>query len=166
MSDDRVTPVPDNPAGANLPYRGAVDHGVPYAEVEPTDEAHYHSGRPVEFLPEDTTDDVAPIAVRVVGSGTREIKQFRVFRSNVAPGNFTGLVGRDSTRSSIKIRNIGAETVYIGDSMGVTNLSGYPLATDAELSLNTTDAVYAAVASAAAVNGEVAVLVEFAQVIK
>jgi hypothetical protein len=157
MGTNRMTPVPDNPAGPNIPYRGVVDHGVPYAEVESTDEAHYHMGRPVEYTDE-PAEDVVPIPVRVVTAGAREKRYIShaVYSLDAGAGSLRiQIAQRDENRTNLLIRNVGgsgsnqiADMIFIGNE-NVSEFSGYALLVFGEVQLKTTEAVYAYKAAAA-----------------
>lgn len=151
FTQEDYTPVPDNPAGANIPYRGVVDHGVPVQQEELPDEAHYWTGRPVEYLPEETEPD--PIPVRVVNQGARELRRFSATQPVLSFSNGNAvqqvrIAGRDENRTKLLIRVIGRTDflqsvfVYIGGP-GVTPYDGYLMTNNQELPLNTTEEVWA-----------------------
>lgn len=96
----RMEPVPDNPAGENVPYRGAVDHGVPFTEPEHIDEAHYHTGRPVEYLPEQEADKQEPVPVIIVREGVREIRTVHTVAIPLMAGQPSQILARDDKRLS------------------------------------------------------------------
>jgi hypothetical protein len=153
-------PVEERVAGHNYPYRGMVDHGVPDNNGEPTDEAHYWTGRPVEYV-ENPDEEPVPIPVRVVrGETGREIKAFSTMQLPLNVGAPQQVAGRNERRSLLKIRNIvgSAGAVFIGNDPSLNAGMGYPLAAGEELTLTTTEPVYAFTNTAAVV---VSVLWEF-----
>lgn len=143
---DRLTPEPDRIAGNNIPYRGDVDHGVPSGRVESTDEAHYHLGRPVEFL-DDPTEDIVPIPVRIVGQGARETKRVNtnIYRLDPTLNQRMPIAGRDEKRDKITVSNIGngvgASPVFVGGE-NVSQVSGFMLAAGASIALITNEPLY------------------------
>lgn len=170
MSTTPMTPIPDDPAGTNLPYRGAVDHGVPFQETELADEAHYHTGRPVEYMPEEA--DAVAIPVRIVQESARELRQFS---TDIVELNVTGQVNpitrlapRDERRSKITIRNNTAGDAFIGTSdlrwNGTESSNGFVLGQDESISLETTEPVYAV--AAVGTNVQLSLLIEFRQAVR
>lgn len=139
-----LTPVIDEIAGVNLPYRGNVDHGVKSDEVENTDESHYWTGRPVEYA-EEPKEDAEPIPVRIVNLGSREVKHFHVARYSIDNKAAQMVAGRSEQRTSLKITNLSTtETIFVGPNPNVsTYADGYPLGPGKDFSLVTTEPVYA-----------------------
>ena len=146
-----LAPVPDNPAGANIPYRGVVDHGVPYENQEMFDEAHYYTGRPVEYAPEEHDPD--PIPVRVVNDGMRELRRFSATQPVLSFSNGNAvqkvrLLGKNEHRTKALIRCVGRtdflQTVFVFvGGPEVTPFDGYLMTNNQELTLNTTEEVWA-----------------------
>lgn len=143
-ADDRphaVPPVPEEYEGTNFPYRGTNEHGV-----EP------HS-MPHEFLPEwdDTVSGeyepeiapVDPVPVRVVERYTRELKTWQPIRTIIPALETRMILGQDNTRTSAVITNLGTETIYIGDTVGVRDYTGFPVNAGGTFSFGAETAVYA-----------------------
>jgi hypothetical protein len=162
MTQDRFEPVPDTPAGENIPYRGVVDHGVAYDQPELTDEAHYHMGREVEYEPE--MQEPTPIPVRIVREGEREIRTIQTSHVTLAAGEGSRqILGRDDRRTSVRIKNLGVDNAFIGN-MNVSQYSGWRLDADAlEITLSTTEPVYGLCPTGSA---ELQMLVETVEAVK
>jgi hypothetical protein len=146
---ERLTPEPDRIAGHNIPYRGDVDHGVPSGQIESTDEAHYHLGRPVEWQ-DNPKEDVEPIPVRIVRQGAREIKRVVTQIIRLPFGNPPApvqLCGRDEKRVSITIHNAGSSSNSANDRVIVGNadvsaFTGHIIPWGGSLTLNTTEPLW------------------------
>ena len=158
-----LTPVPDTIAGNNLPYRGNVDHGVPGPDVESTDEAHYHMGRPVEY--EDEPKPIDAVPVRIVGQSSREIRRFHVGNHIIDNTQVRQIAPRGESRLSVKIANLSADqTIFIGPDATISAYAGgYPIGPGKDISLVSTEPIYA-VGTATPAN--VAVLIERTDVFK
>jgi hypothetical protein len=154
MADGEVTqaptgatpPVPEQVRGANIPYRGIVDHGVDGSDVKPEDEAHYYdNARPVEYVESEADKAPEPVPVVVVrGRERREVRAFGVGNIPLTQFQPYMIVGRDIRRTNVIIRNpVGsAGVVFIGPDNGVSAISGYPLAAGEERNIGTTEPVW------------------------
>lgn len=123
--DMDIEPVPEHYAGYNNPYRGTETHGV-----EPTVDP-----RPVpthaEFVEETFEPPIPeadPIPVVVVTQGGREIRRSRIFQGKANANQNNQLVGRDEMRVKIRVKNLGASDVYIGNNNNTANAAhGWPI---------------------------------------
>lgn len=141
MSDHE--PVMEEYAGENFPYRGIETHGVK-PTADPTNMPDWREdGRlvPVAYVPEGV--EIAPIPVRIVTSGQKEVKKFRV-NKYVVPDTPVQMLPRDATRTRIRIRNRSTSlNIFIGSDSSVTEDFGYIVGTSATLELVTTEEVWA-----------------------
>lgn len=147
-----MTPVEEVPPAGNIPYRGIVDHGIAPGKVESEDEAHYWTGRPVEYMPEEHEPD--PIPVRVVhDEGGHELRQFSATQPLLSFSNGNSqqrvrLAGKDSRRTQVKIRCIGRTDFlqsifcYIGGP-NVGPFDGYLMVNSQEVTIVTTEEIWA-----------------------
>lgn len=134
-----LTPVPEHYAGVSLPYRGFVDHGVPVQDDFP-DVPGYEGSTEVEYVDPDPPQD--PIPVRIVQSQTgREFKDWRVGSDFVGNASHR-IVGQLLTRTALRIRNIGTQTVFVGPDAATASFSGYPIVVGAELTIDGTGDVW------------------------
>lgn len=163
-----VTPVVENYAGNNIPYRGVVDHGVDAGEVDPHRPVLWDDGRAVEQeLVED--DDTPVVPVRIVNQ--QSAREFRTFRTSpsyaggATYGRARQILGQDENRNSARIRNTSeTETVWIGESPETANsLAGYPILPGESETLAAHSAVYASTEQADDLL--VYVLVEYSQAV-
>lgn len=159
-----LTPVEDNPAGDNVPYRGVVDHGVPWDESDARDVPGYGERDAVVY--EQAPVEQNPIPVYIVNEGGREVRRMRTVRG-VAGGSTNGrvrdILGFDEDRVSARIRNPGADIVYITENLSDWNgavLNGYPLIQNESYETRSQEPVYAAVANAN--DASVNVIIEYA----
>ncbi len=141
-ADDRphaVEPRPEAVVGTNFPYRGMNDHGVPVEHVDPVSFAGYEDTQAGVYEPAEEIPD--PIPVRVVREFTRELRRSRTAQFVVdGTGTSSALVqmiaGRNPARTSISVKNFGAQTVWIGESESVATFTGYPIAAGVEKVFN------------------------------
>lgn len=140
-----VQPVPDRYARDFIPYRGDVDHGQKVGPAEiynrELNEAMWKDEPEPDNEPEDKSPD--PIPVRIVQSGKREIKSWRASRA-YASSEVSRIVGRNDSRTSLRIKNLGKSKVWIGeDAMTAATHIGYPLPVDSDLTLSAIEDVWA-----------------------
>lgn len=143
MADDRepVPPIPEAYEGDNNPYRGTEAHGVA-PTVEPRPVPGHASGRVVEFDP--PLPEPEPIPVVVVNTGARELRRSRFYQPRANILNPTQLVGRDEQRITVKVKNLGATTIYISDDASTANAQhGWPLAQNEVFEQDTQDELWA-----------------------
>lgn len=157
------------PAGAVAPvvpnvnvlaYRGQEYHGVnPDLGGPPADLNADVFDQSMVIAPQADKDqpDIRPVPVHVVNLSSREIRSFRTDQIPVSTTPMM-LVGRDPNRTSLMVKNTDqANSIYISDNANANAVTGYPVGPGVEVSLGTSEAIYA-VASTAPVN--VAVLAE------
>lgn len=148
-----MQPIGETVAGENLPYRGTVDHGVPYTGVDPIDESRmWADSDKTDYETEEKVAD--PIPVRVVNQGSREIKTFSSALYEIPAGPTSldpvQICGRDEKRTQITIYHRGSETLWVASSRDdfATNSQGgpayraFPLAAEGKLTLSTTEPVW------------------------
>jgi hypothetical protein len=144
---DRFTPIPDAVVESknNRPYIGNVDHGVD------ADFSHFNDALTTDI--NDGSDDnveyeveqeESPIPVRIVsGESSQEIKGFRVYRTYAPIDIPNAIVNRQDNRTGIKIKNLGDNRVWLGESANTANPAfGYPLDPGSEASFTSTQAIY------------------------
>lgn len=141
--DGMVTPIPESYAGDNNPYRGTESHGV-HPTVDPTNTPGYREdGRPVALPLVPDSEPPAPLPVRIVNEGGKEFDKWRVATAYAIP-QASQIVGALRSRTTLRIRNNSeTDTVYVSPDSSCSPFTGYPLRPGAELSLNSTDPVYA-----------------------
>jgi len=148
ITDIPENPVLDRPGGwANIPYRGTEQHGVAIEHKEyPTSPDRYPEEQvgDVTYI-EDTERDQHPIPVRIVTEASREIKSWRTWRTNVDT-SVRLIVGRNNNNTRVRIRNMDTTATnicYVSNDMGVTALTGWPIAINETLEIVTENEVYA-----------------------
>lgn len=137
-----VTPVMDNPAGHNNPWRGIQDHGVapnnepeaPGTLLDTKAGIHYQEPKP----------EIDPIPVLVVNEYGREMRKWRPFRSFAMIANSTQLIGRNMARSSLYIRNISdTVSIWVSPEPNITiGLNAFEIEPNTDLTINTQDDVW------------------------
>lgn len=146
MSQDRVTPVPDN---ERLPLvlpgdRGTESHGVEQHGTPDTDLVDYSlEGDPVVYEPVAQMPPAQPV---FIVTDDRVLREFRTSHT-YASANPTQVVGRFPARTSCRITNLSA---VVGDRVWIAHrfnnaskVSGYPLDPGKELlPFNTEDEVW------------------------
>lgn len=143
--------------GYNFPYRGQQQHGVG-VEAQPwipqDGDAEAWETRE-DYEASDT--EVRPVPVRIVTDTSGEIREWRAAQ-NIADGAPRLISGRNTAQSSVHVTNTNAvETVWIGPDVTVGTLSGWPLLPGEDVTINTTEPVYA-ITNGSTVN--VAVLIQ------
>lgn len=162
---EAIEPVPEAYVGTNHPYRGTETHGVEDT-VDPLPGLEYGTGRLIEY--DDPPTEPAPIPVKIVTEGGREIKRFRPVISYA--GGTTSIqprmiLGADDARSQATIKNINTAIVWIGhEPEYATALSGYPLRQYETYVTQTQEQVYASIEQAA--DAQVHILIEYATAVK
>lgn len=162
-ADDRphaIPPVPEHYAGENFPYRGTETHGVPvHASGEPLADL-YEDNASGTYEPAPEPEAVVP--VRIVDVSGRELRRFRTGQEildSTTASIVRMLVGRNPARTSVSIKNTGAQTMYIGETESVAAYTGYPIPAGVEKVFSHEDAIYAVAVSGQATT--VAMLEEF-----
>lgn len=164
------TPIPDvYKPDYLIPGRGAVNHGVEipqYSGFEPT--VSYDDSKEAEAY-EPYEKELAPIPVRLVDNGSRELRRFRTFKMTPpADGSPTSLLGRDENRTKVTINTDldSGMLVAISDTReALMSAQGFRLAQVGSLTINTEDAIY--FASTGTVPAlPISVLVEYTQAIQ
>lgn len=126
-----ITPVPEDYAGDNIPYRGVVPHGAPVKDDwrDPeTDMPVRPDGRLVDVY-EHEEPAPAPIPVRIIGSDSDERPTFRTMRMHLRDGVPVLLLGRDYRRQTVTIRNDTAgKFLLIANAQDQIQMNAYRLA--------------------------------------
>lgn len=129
VQGEPVEPQPEKVAGTVFPYRGVENHGVaperaPQAYVDdqwPSDDEATH------YVDGPTEDE--PIPVRIVNQHS---KFRRIARMRQVPlSSSKALLGRNDSRVTANIKNIGGNAVYLTPEPvddGVALISGYKVA--------------------------------------
>lgn len=115
-----IEPVTESYEGENIPYRGTELHGVPMFD-EPQDVPAWHEGREVVYEEQEPEQD--PVPVRIVNTSGREVRRSRIFQvpAPVLDTPAKQVVGMDEQRSSVKVKNITADAVWIGNEAHTAN---------------------------------------------
>lgn len=134
-------PEPEHVQGRNFAYRGYETHGV--AVPPSVHETEY----PDAWDEQDVEEVLAPekeieaTPVRIVQYGSREMQDWRSGQTVVS--TVALLVSRNERRKLVRIRNLSATiALYIGNTLGTSTISGYPIPANSELTINTTEEVY------------------------
>lgn len=159
-----LTPIPDNPAGDNVPYRGVVDHGVDWDESQSRDVPGYGDREVVTY--EEPPNEPEPVPVRIVEEGSRErrrVRTVRAYAGGSTVGTSRAILGEDDMRTRARIKNLHAtKQVFISDTLmdftGVF-LNGYPLAPGESYETYSHEPLYAVVDDTA--DSPVAVIMEY-----
>lgn len=154
-----LAPIPERAFAPVFAYRGMDTHGVP-VEAQPwiPRDADAQSWEGQEQVYDPDVVPIQPIPVIIVEESQREIRAWRATRM-YADATPRLIVGRDSRRMRVRIRNLNTspgDSVFIGDSSNVTNISGYPIPAATDLVIDTEEEVYAY----APTGSDIAVLIE------
>jgi hypothetical protein len=149
----KVDPIPERVAGPVFAYRGQETHGVHPGDKDIARPDEWSSERAtVEYDPApDPGPD--PIPVRIVQEGSTEVIRSRFTRSYAPPVDAAGhgvaqqVIGGDweqRRRIKVKIKNLDAALIYIGsDANSATAMSGWPLAQNEVLEVNSHEPLFA-----------------------
>lgn len=136
-----IPPVPEGRDDINFPYRGQEKHGVEPTAL-PYDTPGHGAGREVPFEEPAPEPDPIPVVIRTMGG--RELRKSRFYQSVAPAGKAVQLVGRDESRIMLRVKNLGASNIYIGDLDTTANANeGWPLAQNGVLEIETQDTLYA-----------------------
>lgn len=126
-----------------LPYRGMEAHGVDPNSSPPDPVPDiFDEGQVEPFVQSPPNRATVPVPVRIVAEGSRETKEFRTSQES-AGADVRQIVGRNDARTKLTLFNTGTVTVWIGPDSRVRKTSGYPLAANTSISLESYGAVYA-----------------------
>lgn len=154
-SDEALRPLVESVQGGrfNNPYRGMEDHGIdPTGQLNPPPD--YDGVADEEY--DEPEPPIDPIAVYVVNPAGRTDKHFRVNVAYAMPGG-TLVIGQDETRTGVRLHNASGSIVYISSRPEMASAAdGWPIGANAEMALETMDAIYA---GTAAMNSDPAKLV-------
>lgn len=139
-----VDPIPEG-RSPYIPYRGPNVHGGPnttqaaYSEPE-----HYGDGSvAVHWNPPEAPDHIVP--VRIIADAKEQITNFRT--GQIPTGdNAQMIVNRNRGRTNLKLKNLsaaGGNACWIGSDESVNSMSGYRLDGGQELTLSSTEDVWA-----------------------
>lgn len=144
---DKVDPVPEKVAGTVFPYRGMEQHGVKQPEDMPIQETgQYHLGEDEFYTTEglEAEKEPEPVPVKVVNTGARTRKMYRMYR-HFSNDTVSTLANRRDGRTRLLVRSRGSNTgtAWLAhDRSQATASMGWGLATGNELEMLTTEAVY------------------------
>lgn len=154
----------------NVPYRGAVDHGINHGESVPVD---LRKSQLTESIYEDDEVDyekptpITPIPVYVVREdepGT-ELKMFRTSRGYAPLNNSSRVLSRSDGRTKAQIKNIGTVPIWIGHDSSTANAwNGYRVDANSEFTTATDQDVWVVADSSATDNVPLALYVEYSAV--
>ncbi len=143
-----ITPVLEEYAGDNHPYRGTEAHGVDdkYQPRHPDTvsfDAENPDGR-AEFVPiEPYEKEPDPIPVKVVQQYKHELRTFATDRIIAKWNEPYQLLGRDTERTTVRIRNLhNTKVVWVGPEPSSLPMRGYPLWAGVEITLTTEQPIY------------------------
>ena len=139
-----VEPQKERVAGTVFPYRGVENHGVapnqePPAYIddqwpEDTEAPHYEPG----------PTDYDPLPVKIVQESSNERMMFRTNQMPVKANEPTPILSRQDARRNVTIRLPSlSNSIWIGPDENVNRVTGYQLEADRELTLRTTEEVWA-----------------------
>ena len=156
----------------NIPYRGAVDHGLTHGSSVPSDlrktvlnetinqsdDSDYLEEMPAPITP-------VPVVIYREDEPGAELKMFRVSRAYAgSPGNPARIVSRSDGRSKVSIQNVDVIGAWIGhDAASASPWNGFPLPSGAKQDLNTDQEIWA-VADSGGNPLAIAVYVEYSAV--
>jgi hypothetical protein len=146
-----------------LPYRGTENHGVPFGSMTDGGPQGFNDGSVAVVYDEPPPPDHVVI-VRLVTDAKEEIKAFRTDQSS-AGGFPQAIVNRQRQRTSLKIKHLGGNgtpRVWLGEGPELTAMNGYPLDSGGEITISSTEAVYA-VSNDPLINVPLAIWVDFTQ---
>lgn len=139
--DRVIDPVPEKYEGYNNPYRGTEMHGVEPTE-DPRATPDHSSGRDVVY--DEPLPEPEPIPVVVRTTGGREFRRSRIFQGKANARNPSRVVGKDESRIKVKLKNLGASVVYVGNNDTTANVNeGWPLAQNEVYESETQDELFA-----------------------
>jgi hypothetical protein len=148
-AEGRDIPEPDQPdmegRPAYLPYRGNEMHGVEPPPAMTPEPQGYGAGT-VDVVYDETPPGHGVIDVRVI---TDDKEQLHDWRSNqlLAPaaGNPPqGIASRQRNRTKLQIKNVSTtDGLWIGPNAEVSAFNGYYLAPGEDVTLNSTESVFA-----------------------
>ena len=141
-STETLEPTPDRFGAVVFPYRGIEQHGVEAdrGPVLPSEEWVVDPAAAADLLKE--RPDVEPTPVRIVQESSKEIQDWRSGQT-VLTANPSLVAGRNKRRSTVRIKNLSATVaIYVGNTVGVSTVSGYPIAANGELQINSEEEVY------------------------
>lgn len=144
VKGEPITPEPDKTVGTVFPYRGVENHGVkpnqePPAYVddqwpEDTEEPHY--------VPGPTEED--PLPVKIVQESSNERMMWRVNQMPVFADRPTPILGRQDSRRNVTVRLPSLSNgCWLGPDENVNRVTGYQLEAGMEITLRTTEEIWA-----------------------
>jgi hypothetical protein len=140
-----------------FPYRGTESHGVE-PTARPRAVPGHEEARDVPLDPPE--DEPEPIPVVIRSSPGRQRRYCRTFRDYATVGNARQLVGNDDNRITVKVKNMGLQPIYVGNSAETANaMHGWELVVGETFESATQGTLYAS--SSDAVEHGVAIHVEY-----
>jgi hypothetical protein len=128
------------------PYRGTEFHGVENPDGRQIPDAEGYGPGTVDVIYDEEPKAGTIIPVRVVTDAAVQIKAWRAFQTLApAAGNPPAqIVGQDRSRQSVKVKNMSTtDDLWVGSDANLSAFNGYRVTPDDELSMGTTEAVYA-----------------------
>lgn len=141
-----------------FPYRGTEAHGVePTARPKPV--PGHEESRDVPLEPVEEEPQPIPVVVRNEPGRQRRYTRFTREYAPITAARQT--VGREDARLSVKVKNLGAEPVWIGNTPETANaMHGWPLAENETFESTTQGTLYA-MSSHATDQMQLAVAIEY-----
>jgi hypothetical protein len=144
----------DNDRQKWVPYRGAEDHGVAFSADTVAYGGPLHDGlggttqESLTVLPTPSPPDIDPIPVYVVHPDSDDSENYIIFRTGqtFATVQAAPIIGRQRNRTKLKVRNLGPDTIYLGQNESLNPTNGFPLSVNSEWNTETTEELYALVA--------------------
>lgn len=154
----------------SVPYQGVSDQPeTPRGTIEQRDQPHEFEIKAPPIISAPPPPIVAdPIPVRIIESPMvpqQEKKAFQATQYNMSSADSAPfpreIIGARDTRRRLRIRNLGPDTVFLGSDRSVNSATGFPLPTGQEQELETTEQVYANLATDAAHTAQLGIVDEF-----
>lgn len=141
MTPDRphpTAPILETYEGSNHPYRGIETHGIP-DNAKPTDPQMEWSDGTRKVIYDEPAKEIDPVPVRIVAEGSDERRKLRVWQYVLTAGQSARVAQANPNRSKIRVKNVAAFVVYLGESESVSVYTGWPLAQNESLDFDTQD---------------------------
>lgn len=142
--DGTVEPVPDKVAGTVFPYRGTEQHGVAANQAPPAyvDDQWPEDTEEPHYVPGPTEED--PLPVKIVQESSSERMMFRTNQMPVKANEPTPIMSRQDSRRNVTVRLPSlSNSIWIGPDENVNRVTGYQLEADREVTLRTTEEIWA-----------------------
>jgi hypothetical protein len=129
-----------------LPYRGTEMHGVPSPDPTVHEDAEGYGAGTVDVVYDEKPKGGTILDVRVIADDAEQLQSWLANQFTAPPaGNPPQMiVSRQRNRTALKIKNMSnTDAVWVGPDANVSAFASYRLDPSDELSLSSTEAVYA-----------------------